>query len=56
MDKLDSIVKPWIYGTIILISPPKHIPTEPRRQVWLNLRDVFQVNKEAKSIQLDNEL
>lgn len=55
--KHESIVKSWIYGTIT----PSLIQNIFQRnlialQAWLNLRDLFQVNKEANAMQLDNEL
>ncbi|XP_071739620.1 uncharacterized protein [Rutidosis leptorrhynchoides] len=55
--KLDSIVKNWIYGTItqsLLQNIIKRNTTA--RQAWLSLENHFRVNKDAKVIQLQNEL
>ena len=54
---LDSIVKLWIYGTInksLLQSVVKKNATA--REVWVNLENYFWDNKDARAIQLENEL
>lgn len=55
--KLDSIVKSWLYGTITpYLLQNIFQPNLIARQTWLNLHNLFQVNKDARAIQLDNEL
>ncbi|GJR15506.1 hybrid signal transduction histidine kinase M [Tanacetum coccineum] len=56
-DKLDPLVKLWIFGTI---SKPllqrvlkKNLSAS---DVWENLRDIFHDNKTARAMQLDNDL
>lgn len=55
--KLDSIVKSWIYGTITpsLLQNifEKNLTA---RKAWVSLHNHFHINKEAKFIQLDNQL
>ncbi|KAJ9547106.1 hypothetical protein OSB04_019649 [Centaurea solstitialis] len=54
---LDSLVKLWIYGTItkpLLQSVVKKYATA--REVWVNLENYFRDNKDARAIQLENEL
>ena len=54
---LDSIVKMWIYGTIskslLTMILKKNVIA---RDVWLHLEALFRDNKDARAIQIDNEL
>ncbi|KAJ9535086.1 hypothetical protein OSB04_un001838 [Centaurea solstitialis] len=55
--KVDSIVKQWIYGTIsqtLLQTILKNDSTA--RDVWQAIENLFRDNKEAKALELDNEL
>ncbi|CAL9243811.1 unnamed protein product [Arabidopsis halleri] len=55
--KRDGLVKLWIYGTL---APPLFRSSfetgGTARDVWLRVENQFRNNKEARAIQLDNEL
>lgn len=53
----DGIVKMWIYGTI----SPSLLDTilkarSSAREIWTSIENLFRDNKEARAIQLDNDL
>ncbi|XP_006296361.2 uncharacterized protein LOC17889790, partial [Capsella rubella] len=55
--KRDGLVKLWIYGTL---APPLFRSSfqtgGTSRDIWLRVENQFRNNKEARAIQLDNEL
>ena len=55
--KKDGLVKLWLYGTL---APPLFKTTfkagGTARDVWLRVENQFRNNKEARAIQLDNDL
>lgn len=55
--KLDAIVKTWIYGSITpSLLQNIYQRNLSARQAWVNLHNLFQVNKEARALQLENDL
>ncbi|XP_019090160.1 PREDICTED: uncharacterized protein LOC104737353 [Camelina sativa] len=53
----DDIVKMWIYGTISPSLLDTILKTRSSaRQIWTSIENLFRDNKEARAIQLDNEL
>ncbi|XP_010516926.1 PREDICTED: uncharacterized protein LOC104792475 [Camelina sativa] len=55
--QLNNTVKMWIYGTISESLLTSVLKTECSvRDVWLMLENLFRDNKEARAIQLENEL
>lgn len=53
----DGLVKMWIYGTIsdsIIDTVLKKNATA--RELWLSIESLFRDNKEARALQLENEL
>ncbi|XP_010468738.1 PREDICTED: uncharacterized protein LOC104748855 [Camelina sativa] len=53
----DGIVKMWIYGTISSSLLDTILKTRSSaRDIWLSIENLFRDNKEARAIQLDNEL
>ncbi|PWA80084.1 myb-like protein P [Artemisia annua] len=56
--KIDSLVKVWIYGTLstslLLQTVLKKNATAA--SVWKSLKDLFHDNKEARALELENEL
>ncbi|GJW78659.1 hybrid signal transduction histidine kinase M [Tanacetum coccineum] len=56
-EKLDSLVKLWIFGTISKPLLQRVLKKNVRASdVWKNLKNVFHVNKSARAMQLDNDL
>ena len=55
--QLDNTVKMWIYGTISESLLNSVLKTQSSaRELWLTLENLFRDNKEARAIQLENEL
>nr|GEX78849.1 hybrid signal transduction histidine kinase M [Tanacetum cinerariifolium] len=55
--KLDSLVKGWIYGTISTpLLQTVHKKNVEAKDVWKSLVDLFHNNKEARSMELHEEL
>nr|XP_043637875.1 uncharacterized protein LOC122608866 [Erigeron canadensis] len=55
--KLDYIVQNWIYNTITSdVLANVHARKATARATWLAIETLFRTNKEAKSLQLDNDL
>ncbi|CAA7055237.1 unnamed protein product [Microthlaspi erraticum] len=55
--KCDGLVKLWIYGTIAQpLFRSSFAPGGTARDVWIRIENQFRNNKEARAIQLDNEL
>lgn len=56
-DRLDSIVKSWIYGTLSLSLLHTILKKKASTyQVWNTIKKVFRDNKDSKIIQHDNEI
>ncbi|KAJ9540967.1 hypothetical protein OSB04_027473 [Centaurea solstitialis] len=54
--RLDSLVKIWIYGTISQPLLQMILKNTTAREVWTSLENLFRDNKDARAIQLDDEL
>ncbi|XP_019099686.1 PREDICTED: uncharacterized protein LOC109132508 [Camelina sativa] len=53
----DGLVKMWIYGTISESILDTVLKTKcTARDLWLSIENLFRDNKEARALQLDNEL
>ncbi|XP_010495553.1 PREDICTED: uncharacterized protein LOC104772662 [Camelina sativa] len=53
----DGLVKMWIYGTISSSLLDTVLKTRcSARELWLIIKNLFRDNKEARAIQLDNDL
>lgn len=53
----DGLVKMWIYGTISSSLLDTVLKTRcSARELWLTIENLFRDNKEARAIQLDNDL
>ncbi|GKB95260.1 hybrid signal transduction histidine kinase M [Tanacetum coccineum] len=56
-EKRDNLVKLWIYGTISKALVKRVLKKNLKAcDVWKNLKDVFHDNKDARAMQLDNDL
>ncbi|XP_013608426.1 PREDICTED: uncharacterized protein LOC106315222 [Brassica oleracea var. oleracea] len=55
--KRDSLVKLWLYGTIAdKLFRSSFKPGGTSRDIWLRIENQFRKNKEARAIQVDNDL
>ncbi|XP_010490097.1 PREDICTED: uncharacterized protein LOC104767822 [Camelina sativa] len=53
----DGLVKMWIYGTVSEQLPDTILKAKSKaRDIWLTLEELFRDNKEARSLQYDNDL
>ena len=55
--KRDSLVKLWLYGTLAeKLFRSSFKPGGTSRDIWLRIENQFRNNKEARAIQVDNDL